>query len=56
MKPDYKNMTRSELKEHLLCHRHDDKARAVFFEQLNNLDPYLGYPHVKKVKKQAISN
>ncbi|MGK7892194.1 MAG: hypothetical protein AB4372_00680 [Xenococcus sp. (in: cyanobacteria)] len=42
-KPDYKNMTRSELKEHLLSHRNDEEAWAVFFKQLNNLDSDLGY-------------
>ena len=44
MKPDYKNMSRSELKEHLLSHRNDEEAWAIFFEQLNHLDSNLGYP------------
>ena len=44
MKPDYENMTRSELKEHLLSHRNDEEAWAIFFEQLNHLDSNLGYP------------
>lgn len=44
MKPNYKNMTQQQLKEHLLEYRNDEEAWAVFFERLN-LDPHLGYPH-----------
>ncbi|NJO93504.1 MAG: hypothetical protein HC820_02455 [Hydrococcus sp. RM1_1_31] len=43
-KPDYEHMTRKELKEHLLAHRNDEKAWAVFFEQLSHLDATQGYP------------
>lgn len=43
MKPDYKNMTRKELKEHLLADRNDEEAWAIFFSKLSELDPNLGY-------------
>ena len=43
MKPDYKNMTRKQLKEYLISHRNDEEAWAVFFEKLSHLDPHQGY-------------
>lgn len=43
-KPDYKQMARRELKEHLLSHRNEEEAWSTFFEKLSHLDPNLGYP------------
>lgn len=43
-KPDYKQMTRRELKEYLLSHRNDEEAWSTFFEKLSHLDSNLGYP------------
>ncbi|PSB01323.1 DUF6887 family protein [Merismopedia glauca] len=43
MKPHYRNMTRKELKEHLLAHRNDEEAWSVFFENLSELDSSMGY-------------
>ena len=43
MKQDYKNMTRKQLKEHLLSHRNDEEAWSIFMEKLDKLDQNNGY-------------
>ncbi len=43
MKPEYENMTRQQLKEHLLNHRTDEEAWSVFFNKLGELDSNIGY-------------
>ncbi len=61
MKPDYKNMTRKELKEHLLTHRTDEEAWSFFFKKLSDLDPNQGYSpdlsdqEMEKIFKEKIN-
>lgn len=42
-KQDYENMTRKQIKEHLLSHRNDEEAWSVFMEKLGNLNENHGY-------------
>ncbi len=42
-RPNYKKMSRAELKQYLLSNRNDQDAWNSFFEKLSNLDPDIGY-------------
>ena len=42
-KPDFKQMSRGELKTYLMNHRSDQQAWSAFFEKLNHLDRNQGY-------------
>lgn len=55
MKPNYENMTRKQLKEHLLSDRTDEQAWSAFFEKLSTLDPNLGYsPNLSEQEMEKI--
>jgi len=55
MKPDYKNMTQQQLKEHLLENRNDEEGWAVFFERLSHFDPNQGYsPNLQSEEMEKI--
>ncbi|MDV2998803.1 MAG: hypothetical protein N5P05_000409 [Chroococcopsis gigantea SAG 12.99] len=41
--PNYKEMSRKDLKEYLLAHRNDNDAWRAFFEKLSGLDQNIGY-------------
>lgn len=62
MKPDYKAMTRKQLKEHLATHRHDEEAWSAFFQKISELDPTLGYSpdlsdqEMENIFKEKIQN
>lgn len=53
-KPDYKNMTRSELKNYLLKHRNDEEGWSEFFKKLNQLDKSKTYPPIQKMNPKEV--
>ena len=53
MKPDYNNMTRTELKNYLLKHRQDEEGWSVFFEKLAEEDKQADfYPPPWEMKSE----
>ncbi len=57
MTPNYKEMSRKELKEYLLAHRNDNEAWSAFFEKLSALDQNIGYtPNLSIEEMEQILN
>lgn len=61
-KPNYRNMTRAELRKHLLSDRNNQEAWEIFFEKLSDLDPNTGYSpelpseEMEKIFRTKLSN
>ncbi|ACB52462.1 hypothetical protein cce_3114 [Crocosphaera subtropica ATCC 51142] len=61
-KPNYRNMTRAELKKHLLSDRNNQEAWEIFFEKLSDLDQNTGHSpdlppeEMEKIFRTKLSN